>query len=139
MADVPAPVTQPAGNPPIPGTLLAYALMGIGAVAALVSSGFPAVAPLMGLLGVAGVIVCYVKRGDARGTWVASHLRWLIRTFWYSFLWGVVGAVVLLVLGIVLVGIPIAFAIWVVASIWVLYRIVRGYLLFDKSQPIPGM
>lgn len=139
MADAPAPVPQSTAVPPIPGTLLAYALMGIGAVAALVSSGFPAVAPLMGLLGIAGVIVCYVKRGDAQGTWVASHLRWLIRTFWYSFLWGIVGTIVLLVLGIVLVGIPIAFAIWAAASLWVLYRVIRGYLLFDKSQPIPGM
>ncbi len=119
--------------------MLAYALMGIGAVAALVSSGFPAVAPLMGILGIAGIIVCYVKRDDARGTWVASHFRWLIRTFWYSLLWGAVGGIVLVVLGLILIGIPIAFAIWAVASLWVLYRVIRGYLLFNDSKPIPGM
>lgn len=143
MADFPAPSGVPPtatpGNPPIPGALLAYALTGIGAVAALVSSGFPAVAPLMGLLGIAGVIVCYVKREAARGTWVASHLRWLIRTFWFSLLWGAVGGLFLLVLGIVLIGIPIAFLIWAVASLWVLYRVIRGYLLFNDSKPIPGM
>jgi uncharacterized membrane protein len=143
MADFPAPTSVPPAatpdNPPIPGALLAYALMGIGAVAALVSSGFPAVAPLMGLLGIAGVIVCYVKRDAARGTWVASHLRWLIRTFWYSLLWGMIGGVVLVVLGLVLIGIPIAFLIWAVASLWVLYRVIRGYLLFNNSKPIPGM
>lgn len=143
MAEVPAPVSAPApetaGNPPISGALLAYALMGIGAIAALVSSGFPVVAPLMGILGIAGVIVCYVKRDEARGTWVASHLRWLIRTFWYSLLWGVLGGVVLVVLGLVLIGIPIAFLIWAVASLWVLYRVIRGYLLFNDSKPIPGM
>jgi uncharacterized membrane protein len=145
MADVPAPVPVPtptadtAGNPPISAALLAYALMGIGAVAALVSSGFPAVAPLMGILGIAGIIVCYVKRDNARGTWVASHLRWLIRTFWYSLLWGAVGALVLVVLGIILIGIPIAFVIWAIASLWVIYRVIRGYLLFNDSKPIPGM
>ena len=45
----------------------------------------------------------------------------------------------LLVLGLVLIGIPIAFLIWAVASIWVIYRVIRGYLLFKDSKPIPGM
>ena len=101
--------------------------------------GIHFVAPLMGLVGIAGLIVAYVKRDDAQGTWVASHLTWLIRTFWFSFLWGVVGAIVLVVLGIILIGIPIAILIWAVASIWVIYRVIRGYLLFKESKPIPGM
>lgn len=138
MADLPAPDAA-ASEPPISATLLAYALFGAAALVALFSSGFPAVAPLMGLVGIAGLIVAYVKRDDAKGTWVASHLRWLIRTFWYSFLWGVVGGIVLVVLGLVLIGIPIAFLIWAVASIWVIYRVIRGYLLFKDSKPIPGM
>ena len=139
MADFPAPNTSTAaGDPPVSGGLLAYALFGTAAVIALVSSGIHFVAPLMGLVGIAGLIVAYVKRDDARGTWVASHLTWLIRTFWYSFLWGVVGAIVLVVLGIILIGIPIALLIWAVASIWVIYRVIRGYLLFKDSKPVPG-
>jgi uncharacterized membrane protein len=143
MADFPvsspAPAPDAAGGPPISAGLLAYALFGVAAVVALVSSGFPAVAPLMGLVGIAGLIVAYVKRGDARGTWVASHFTWLIRTFWYSLLWGLVGGVVLLVLGIILIGIPIALLIWAVASIWVMYRVIRGYLAFKESRPMPGL
>ncbi len=140
MADSPAPNAGAATNdPPISAALLAYALFGAAAVVALFSSGFPAVAPLMGIVGIAGLIVAYVKRDEAQGTWVASHLRWLIRTFWYSFLWGVVGGIVLLVLGLILIGIPIAFLIWAVASVWVIYRVIRGYLLFKDEKPIPGM
>jgi uncharacterized membrane protein len=140
MADFPAPnAGAAAGAPPVSAALLAYALFGTAAIIALVSSGFHLVAPLMGLVGIAGLIVAYVKRDDAQGTWIASHLTWLIRTFWFSFLWGVVGAVVLLVLGIILIGIPIALFIWAVASIWVIYRVIRGYLLFKESKPIPGM
>ena len=140
MADFPAPNAGTAtAEPPVSAALLAYALFGVAAVVALVSSGFPVVAPLMGLVGIAGLIVAYVKRGDAQGTWVASHFTWLIRTFWYSFLWGVVGAIVLLVLGIILIGIPIALLIWAVASIWVIYRVIRGYLVFKESRPIPGL
>jgi uncharacterized membrane protein len=127
------------GEPPVTATLLAYALFGVGALAGLVSSGFPAIAPLMGIIGIAGVIVAYVKRDDASGTWVASHLRWLIRTFWYSMLWAVIGWIVLLVLGLILIGIPLAMLIWGAASIWVLYRVIRGYLLFNDSRPVPGM
>jgi uncharacterized membrane protein len=139
MADYPVPAPDAAaGGPPISAGLLAYALFGTAAVVALVSSGFHFAAPLMGLVGIAGLIVAYVKRGDAQGTWVASHFAWLIRTFWFSFLWGVVGALVLLVLGIILIGIPIALLIWAVASIWVIYRVIRGYLLFKESRPIPG-
>ena len=55
----------------------------------------------MGLLGIIGVIVAYVKRDEAAGTWVASHLRWLIRTFWCSTFWGVVGGIVFVLLFIV--------------------------------------
>ena len=139
MAEFPVPNSSaPAGasgNPPISSALLAYALFGVGAIAGLVSSGFPAIAPLFGLIGIIGVIVCYVKRGDAQGTWVASHFRWLIRTFWFSLLWAIVGWALVLTI----IGIPFSFLIWAVASIWVIYRVVRGYLAFNDSRAVPGM
>ena len=138
MAEFPAPVPTPgaaAGSPPISAALLAYALFGTAAVIALVSSGFHFIAPLMGLVGIIGLIVAYVKRGDAQGTWVASHFTWLIRTFWFSFLWGVVGVV----FAITIIGLVVAIPVWAVASIWVIYRVIRGYLLFKESKAIPGM
>ena len=132
-------VTPPAVEPPISTTLIVYVLFAIGAIVGIASHGFPLVAPLMGVLGIVAVIIAYVKRSDARGTWTESHLTWLIRTFWWSFLWGIVGGLVLITLGIVLIGIPIAYAIWIATTIWVIYRIVRGYLYFKDSQPIPGV
>jgi uncharacterized membrane protein len=42
-------------------------------------------------------------------------------------------------LGLILIGIPIAFGIWIAATVWVLYRLIRGYVLFKDSKPIPGM
>ncbi|TMG86616.1 MAG: hypothetical protein E6H74_02910 [Betaproteobacteria bacterium] len=116
-------------------TLLVYALFGVADVVALASSGFPLIAPLMGLIGIIALIFAYVKRGDAQGTWLASHYRWLIRTFWFSFLWGFIGGVLFLTL----IGIPVAFVIWIATTIWVIYRLIRGFVLFKESRPIPGM
>ena len=50
-----------------------------------------------------------------------------------------IGWLVLFTLGLILIGIPIAFGVWVVATIWVIYRLIRGYVLFKDSKPVPGM
>lgn len=144
MADFPAPQSAPhpgstASTAPVTAGVIAYALYAIAAVACIASSGFPLIAPLFGIVGIVGVIVCYVKRDEAAGTWVASHFTWLIRTFWWSLLWSVVGWMVMLTLGLILIGIPIALGIWFVAGIWLLYRIVKGYLYFKDSRAIPGV
>jgi uncharacterized membrane protein len=140
MADFPPPQTVP-GTPaaPVSAGLLAYALLAIAAVLEIAGRGLASPFPLMTVLGIIGVIVCYVKRDEARNTWVASHLTWLIRTFWWSFLWDMVGLLMLIVFGLILIGIPIAFGIWFCVPIWVIYRVIRGYLLFKDSKPIPGV
>lgn len=120
-------------------TLVVYALYGVAALVALLAHGFPPVAPLGGIVGIVAIVLAHVKRGDAAGTWLASHYRWLIRTFWFSVLWGVVGAVIFVVLLLVLVGPVIALVIWFATAIWVLYRLIRGYVLFKDSKPVPGM
>jgi uncharacterized membrane protein len=133
------PVTPPAPQPPVTGTLIVYVLFAIASIAGLLAHGLPLIAPLFGLLGIIGVIVAYVQRSDAAGTWLASHLRWLIRTFWWSLLWATIGGLVLVTLGLLLIGIPIAWLIWVADTLWVLYRVIRGFLLFKDNRPVPGM
>ena len=136
MADFPAPQSASAqSGPPVTAGVIAYLIFGIASVLELARSGLAAPAPLLTIIGIVAVIICYVKRGDAAGTWVASHFTWLIRTFWWSLLWGTIGWV----LYITLIGIPLAWAIWVVCAIWVIYRVVRGYLAFKDSRAIPGV
>ena len=141
MTDTPVPPGASGAPSPalISMTLVIYALFGVAAVVGLASSGFPLIAPLTGIVGIIAVILAYVKRGEAAGTWLAAHYRWLIRTFWYSLLWGIIGAVIFVVLLIILIGPVIAYVIWVATTIWVLYRLIRGYMLFNASQPVPGM
>jgi uncharacterized membrane protein len=74
------------------------------------------------------VILNYVKRSDARGTWVYSHYRWQIRTFWFALLWAILGMLSL----IVLIGIPILIAL----TAWLIYRIVRGWLRLRARHPM---
>lgn len=146
MAEFPPPVPQPGGDLP-PGqpaqslitmTLLIYGLFGLAVVLSFVSQGVIVTAPLVAVAGIIGLVLLYVKRDDARGTWLESHYRWLARTFWYSLLWTVVGWIVLVTLAIVLIGFALGPIIWFVTSIWVAYRIVKGFLLFQDNKPAPA-
>ena len=133
---VPTPSqTDAARQPPVTTVLIIYALFAVAAIAAIVGHGVMVGAPLLTLVGIVAVIVAYVTRDDARGTWTQSHVTWLIRTFWWSLLWNGIGWL----LAITLIGLPVAFVIWIATTIWVCYRVIRGYLLFHDSKPIPGV
>jgi len=78
------------------------------------------------------VILNYAKRGDARGTWVESHYRWQIRTFWYALAW----LLAALLAFVTLVGIPFGFAILAALTAWLIYRIGRGWLRLRDGRPM---
>jgi uncharacterized membrane protein len=125
-------------QPPVTATLIVYILFGVAALAQLAGSGLAVPAPLLTFIGIVGVIIAYVKRDEARGTWLESHIRWLIGTFWWSTVWAAIGWVVLVVLLLVLIGLLLGPLIWAITAIWVLYRVLRGILAFKDSRPIPG-
>jgi uncharacterized membrane protein len=77
---------------------------------------------------IVGVVIDYVKRDDARGTWLESHFRWQIRTFWWSLLWAVVGGILLIVL--------VGWLVLAVAGVWMLYRIVKGWLRLAEQREV---
>jgi len=78
------------------------------------------------------VILSYVKRGDARGSWAESHFRWQIRTFWYALLW----LVIAMLLIVTLVGAPVGLAMLIAVSIWLIYRIARGWIRLLDKRPM---
>ena len=80
----------------------------------------------LGITLIIGVIINYVKREDTRDSWLASHYTWQIRSFWYSMLW--------LTMGSLSFRQGIGQIILVAGSIWLIYRIIKGWLhLFDKK------
>jgi uncharacterized membrane protein len=137
-AHEPAPASRvlPAESSMIGWTQAIYALhafsllMGILGAATIVGSF------LTGWPSIIAVVLNYVKRGDVRGTWLESHFRWQIRTFWFALLW----AVIIGVLGALLVIVVIGFAIWVIGlfvlGLWAIYRIARGWLRLRDRQPV---
>jgi uncharacterized membrane protein len=88
---------------------------------------------LTGWPSIIAVILNYVKRSEVRATWLDSHFAWQIRTFWFALLWLAIGGI----LFITVVGIPFALALWFITGIWVLYRIIRGWLAVASQSVLP--
>jgi uncharacterized membrane protein len=83
---------------------------------------------LVGLTLIVAVIINYVKRDDVRGTWLESHFRWQIRTFWYSLLWAVLGMLTFVLI--------VGYFILLADAIWVIYRIAKGWLRLNDGKPM---
>lgn len=81
---------------------------------------------------IVAVIINYVKRGESRGTWVESHYRWQIRTFWFALVWAIIGWVLIFTLIGALIGIPVLIGL----TIWLMYRIVAGWLRLRDRRPM---
>lgn len=81
-----------------------------------------------GITAIVGIVINYVKKDDVAGTWLESHFRWQIRTFWFGLLWAVIGAATL----VILIGIAILFANFC----WIIYRIVKGWLNLNDNKPM---
>lgn len=87
---------------------------------------------LTGWPSIIAVILNYVKRSEARGTWFESHFRWQIRTFWYGLLWValcIIFVVMTLGIGLLVVWLPIG-----IVSLWFVYRIARGWLALREGR-----
>src|SRR5262245_1072352 len=81
---------------------------------------------LLGFTLIVGVIINYIQRGDVAGTWLESHFRWQIRTFWYSLLWLGVGLATLIVV--------IGFFVLMGSALWLLYRAIKGWLSLEEGK-----
>lgn len=114
-------------------THVMYALHAFSALTGLLTPALVVTAFLTGWPSIIAVILNYVKRADARGTWLYTHFSWQLRTFWFALLWLAVGAI----LFATVVGIPIAFALWFGTGIWVLYRLIRGWLALGSRRALP--
>lgn len=110
-----------------------YALHALSAVGGILTSATIVGAFLTGWPSLIAVIINYVTRDRARGTWLESHWRWQLRTFWFAVVWALLSGV----LFVTLIGIPFALALILGTGLWVLYRVVRGWLALVDRKGLP--
>ena len=115
-------------------THVIYALHAFSLLTGIITTATVVGAFLMGWPSIIAVILNYVKRGDARGTWLESHFRWQIRTFWFGLLW--VALCLLFVVMTLGIGILVAWIPLGVVGLWFIYRIARGWLRLMDRQPM---
>jgi uncharacterized membrane protein len=83
---------------------------------------------LLGITYFVAIVVNYVKLDDTRGTWIESHFRWQIRTFWFSLLWFALGGLLLIIV--------VGYLILIANGLWMIYRIVKGWLNLNDGKPM---
>lgn len=83
---------------------------------------------LLGVTAIVAIIMNYVKKEDVAGTFLESHFRWQIRTFWFGLLWSVLGVIALLII--------VGWFVLVADGVWIIYRIVKGWLRLNDNRPM---
>jgi uncharacterized membrane protein len=114
-----------------------YGLHALSALSGILTSASIVGAFVFGWPSIIAVIINYVTRDQVRGSWLDSHWRWQLRSFWYGALWLCIAGLLI----VTIIGIPFAFLVIVAAGVWLLYRVIRGWLaLLDRrAMPLPSV
>ena len=115
-------------------THVMYGLHAFSALTGLMTPAFVVTAFLTGWPSIIAIIINYAKRDEAYGTYLESHFRWQRATFWYALLWLVIAIVMMLTV----ILLPIAWFALLALGLWVLYRIIRGWLAMTERRPLPA-
>ena len=115
-------------------TQIIYGLHALSLVIGIVGTATVIGSFLFGFPSILAVIMNYIKRSDMRGTWLESHCRWQLRTFWFGLLWvSLCTLFVVLTLGI---GMFIAWLPLGIVGLWFIYRVARGWLALRDGKPL---
>ena len=110
-----------------------YGLHAIAVIVGVTSAATVAGGFVFGLPSLVAVFLNYLKRSDVNGTWLESHFRWQIRTFWYTLLW----VCIAFALAVSIVGFPFAVVLLIGITLWLVYRVARGWLALSGVKPMP--
>jgi uncharacterized membrane protein len=117
-------------------THIIYALHSLSVLIGLTSAVTIVGSFVFGLPSIVAVIMNYARQADARGTFLESHFSWQIRTFWFALLWVLVILALSLPLMLIAIGFLTLPAGYVLLGIWVIYRIIRGWLALGDRRPV---
>ena len=110
-----------------------YALHAFSAITGVVTSASIVGSFLFGTPSIIAIIINYVTRNKVRGNWLDSHWSWQLRTFWIAAVW----LLTAFVCAITIIGLVIAWPIIVFTGLWVLYRVIRGWLALKDRRELP--
>jgi uncharacterized membrane protein len=127
---------QPADASLVSYTHIIYALHSLSVLIGFTSMVTIVGSFIFGLPSIIAVIMNYARRAEVRGTYLESHFRWQIRTFWFALLWALVILALSLPLMLIIVGFYTLALGWVLLGIWVIYRIIRGWLALRDQRPV---
>lgn len=116
---------------------LMYGLHAVSIVSGVLSTAAILTAFLFGWPSIVAVIMNYLKRGSLRGTWLATHFDWQLRTFWWALAWTVMATLAFGPFALILIGIPPLLASYFAIGVWAAYRVVRGWLALRDGRPMP--
>lgn len=116
-------------------THVIYALHATSILIGVLTGASILTAFLFSIPSIIALILNYIRHSDVRGTWLDSHFRWQIRTFWYAALWFVIGWLLIFTLLGAIIGIPVL----VLLVVWVIYRVGRGWLTLRDRRPMAAM
>jgi uncharacterized membrane protein len=131
-SDVAVARIEQAPDPLVPWTHAVYALHAFSLLTGIIGAATVVGAFLTGWPSIIAVILNYLKRTNARGTWLESHFRWQIRTFWFGLLW--VSLCVVFIIATLGIGILVAWLPLVLVGLWFVYRVVRGWIALGGSR-----
>jgi len=136
--NAPLPVTpaSSADDGLIAWTHVIYGLHALAIVIGVTSAITIVGAFVFGLPSIVGVVLTYIKRSEARGTFLESHYRWLLRTFWFAVMGGALAGLVTLALVLTIVGVVLAWIPFLVVGVWLVYRIALGWLALKDHKPL---
>jgi uncharacterized membrane protein len=117
-------------------THVIYALHSLSVLIGLTSAVTIVGSFIFGLPSIVAVIMNYARQSDARGTFLESHFSWQIRTFWFALLWVLVILAISLPLMLIAVGFLTLIGGYVLLGLWVIYRILRGWLALGDRRPV---
>jgi uncharacterized membrane protein len=117
-------------------THVIYALHSLSVLIGLTSTVTIVGSFIFGVPSIIAVIMNYARQSDARGTFLESHFSWQIRTFWFALLWVLVILAISLPLMLIIIGVFTLSAGFVLLGIWVIYRIIRGWLALGDRRPV---
>lgn len=114
-----------------------YGLHALSVLIGIVNGRSIALRFAFALPSIIAVILNYARRSEAAGTWLESHFRWQIRTFWYSWLWIIVVSIISMPLILIFIGVILEAIGLGIIGIWVVYRVARGWLALREGRTLP--